>query len=91
MWRLLLGESLRGDVDVMGSAAELSVTFEAALDRWMRELFPELEGRDSVARVLRGLIYGFFIEYLPLPYDDRMRFLAQRAREIAGVIFAPSP
>jgi len=87
MWRLLLGESLRGDVEVMGSAAELSVLFEAALDRWTRELFPELEGRERFARVLRGLLYGFFIEYLPLPYDDRMRFLDQRASEIAEVIF----
>ena len=31
-------------------------------------------------------IYGFFIEYLPLPYDDRMRYLAQRADEIAEVV-----
>jgi AcrR family transcriptional regulator len=87
MWRLLLGESLRGDTDVMGSAAELSVMFEAALARWTQELFPELDGRERLARVLRGLVYGFFIEYLPLPYDDRMRFLAQRADEIAEVIF----
>ncbi len=38
------------------------------------------------ARVLRGLVYGFFIEYLPLPYDDRMRYLAQRADEIAEAL-----
>ena len=42
--------------------------------------------RRGSARVLRGLIYGFFIEYLPLPYDDRMRYLAQRADEIADVV-----
>jgi AcrR family transcriptional regulator len=88
MWRLLLGESLRGDASVMGSAAELSALFEAALDQWIQVLFPELEGRARVARVLRGVVYGFFIEYLPLPYDDRMRYLAQRADEIAAVVFS---
>src|SRR4051794_35029824 len=42
MWRLLLGESLRGDTAVMGSAAELSALFEAALDRWIDELFADV-------------------------------------------------
>lgn len=86
MWRLLLGESLRGDVAVMSSAAELSALFEAGLDRWMGELFGDVELPPAFARVLRGAIYGFFIEYLPLPYDDRMRYLAQRAEEIAQVL-----
>jgi hypothetical protein len=74
MWRLLLGESLRGDAAVMGSAAELSAMFEAALDRWILELFGDRANARPLARVLRGLIYGFFIEYLPLPYEDRMRY-----------------
>src|SRR5690606_22341290 len=59
MWRLLLGESLRGDVAVMGSAAELSALFEAALDRWLGELFADVELAPAFARVLRGAIYGF--------------------------------
>jgi AcrR family transcriptional regulator len=86
VWRLLLGESLRGDEAVMGSAAELSMLFEDGLGRWMAALFPELDDTAARARVLRGVIYGFFIEYLPLPYEDRTRFLAQRADEIAEVL-----
>lgn len=86
MWRLLLGESLRGDHAVMGSAAELSALFEAALDRWIATLFPELVTSPALARVLRGSVYGFFIEYLPLAFEDRMEFLAQRADEIAEVL-----
>jgi AcrR family transcriptional regulator len=88
MWRLLLGESLRGDRDVMSAAADLTVTFERALRSWLAQLLPELAEPDVVARVLRGLVYGFFIEYLPLPYDDRMRFSALRADEIAGLVVA---
>lgn len=86
MWRLLLGESLRGDAEVMGSAAELSAMFEAALERWIEALFADRDPSVPLARVLRGLIFGFFVEYLPLPYDDRMRYLGQRADEIAVTV-----
>lgn len=87
MWRLLLGESLRGDEQAMASAATLSATFEAALRRWLGELFPDVAWDPVVtARVLRGLIYGFFVEHLPLPAADRARLLGRRAAEVASVV-----
>jgi AcrR family transcriptional regulator len=108
MWKLLLGESLRGETPALVAAADLSATFERALDRWLEACFPELPGaatrseeraqrsaapgagaRRINARVLRGLIYGFFIETMPLPRADRRDLLAQRAQEIASV-FLPS-
>lgn len=90
MWRLLLGESLRGDTQAMASAAELSATFETALDRWLDELFPDwATPRDDTARVLRGIIYGFFVEHLPLSADDRSRLLERRATEVATVLVGP--
>ena len=86
MWRLLLGESLRGDLQAMSSAADLSATFEAALDRWLEALFADWDvPRDITARVLRGIIYGFFVEHLPLGTDDRARLLERRASEVAAV------
>jgi AcrR family transcriptional regulator len=89
MWRLLLGESLRGDGDVMGSAAELSALFEDTLIRWLDELVPELpDDTTVVARVLRGCVYGFFVEYLPLPRADRDPFFRKRADEMARVFMA---
>jgi AcrR family transcriptional regulator len=86
MWRLLLGESLRGDAAALGSAAELSSLFEQALGHWLDAYLPELAHSASVTRVLRGSIFGFFIEYLPLPFEDRLRYLGQRADEIAEVL-----
>lgn len=86
MWKLLLGESLRGDQQALTSAAELSAEFEHALNRWLDAAFADLEGDLRVnARVLRGLIYGFFIETMPLPGADRHGFLDKRAAEIASV------
>jgi AcrR family transcriptional regulator len=91
MWKLLLGESLRGDPQALRSAGELSVAFERAVDRWLDELFPDLPGTSRVnARVVRGLVYGFFIETMPLAPRDRRTYLAQRAIEIASV-FVPAP
>jgi len=87
MWRLLLGESLRGDPAALESAALLTATFEGALEGWLRSLVPELRGDPvAAARVVRGLIYGFFVEHLPIPGEERTRRLARRAEEIADVL-----
>ncbi len=87
MWRLLLGESLRGEPQALGSAAELSATFEAALERWLEVLFPDWDApRTTVARTLRGIVYGFFVEHLPFGADDRARMLRRRAVEVAAVL-----
>jgi len=89
MWKLLLGESLRGEPHALESAAELSATFERALERWLEHLFPDLWGDLHItARVLRGLIYGFFIEMMPLPREARAAFLGPRAEEVASVVIA---
>jgi len=89
MWRLLLGESLRGETAALGSAAELSALFESALTRWLGVLFTDVVPEPVVlARVLRGLIYGFFVEHLPLPVDDRRRLLSRRADEVASIVLA---
>lgn len=88
MWRLLLGESLRGDPDVIATAAGLTMRFEEALDGWLSGLFPDdAEGLPRLGRVLRGLVYGFFIESLPLPLADRVRILSGRADETGRVVF----
>jgi AcrR family transcriptional regulator len=91
VWRLLLGESLRGEPQALTSAAELSATFERALEEWMTTYFGDLPGDSTTtARVLRGVIYGFFVEHLPLPAGDRERILAKRADEVAKLLAPPS-
>jgi hypothetical protein len=87
MWRLLLGESLRSDPEALSSAADLSATFEAGLNHWLDELCPDLPGdRVASARVLRGTIYGFYVETLAMPPAERLAYLAPRADEIARVL-----
>jgi AcrR family transcriptional regulator len=90
MWRLLLGESLRGEPQAMRSAAALSDMFEQGLEHWLGELFSDLPvDYASTARVLRGMVYGFIVEQLPLEPADRIGVLERRADDIAAVIWAP--
>jgi len=87
VWRLLLGESLRGDTEAMASALSLSATFEDALIRWLGEFLADLPGeRVATARTLRGLLYGFYIENLPLSRAERSGILSRRATEVASVL-----
>lgn len=87
VWRLLLGESLRGEDHALLAAAQLSAAFESALIRWVGTYVADLHGDPVVAaRVLRGLVYGFFVENLPLPAEDRRRHLRHRAAEVAALL-----
>ncbi len=89
MWRLLLGESLRGDGEAIAKAAALSATFEDSLVRWLTELVPDLDiDPVTAARVLRGSVYGFFVEVLPLDAEDRLEILRARAVDVSAAMVA---
>lgn len=91
VWKLLVGESLRGNDQMVVAAFELSTAFEQGLDRWLTDLFPELPGdRVSFTRVLRGSIYGFFLELMAVDAPDRLALLAPRADEIGAVLLPGS-
>ncbi len=89
MWKLLLGESLRGEPEAMRAAAELSDRFERTIEDWLGAVLPELIGDAEVnARVLRAVVYGFYVETIPLPVGDRQALRGPRASEVAS-IFVP--
>lgn len=81
IWRLLLGESLRGEPTVTAVAAELSLAFEATLASWLDETLPEVGGpadRRRLARLLRAAVYGGIVESLlgEEPWDEQAARLA---------------
>ena len=87
MWRLLIGESLRDDAVALAEARRLSGLLEAAVDRWLGELFPELPGDPAAAAgsVVSGQLLAVFLEALLLG-DDPDR-LAARAAALAVILF----
>ena len=49
MWRLLVGEAIRGEADATTCAREIVAALDVALESWLDGGFPELAG-DHAAR-----------------------------------------
>ena len=90
VWRLLVGEALRGEAAATSSAAELVDALAATLEVWLSDGFPEL-GTDpdrlaALARVIRGQVFALVVEHLALggvtPTSARAR-----ADELAAIVF----
>jgi AcrR family transcriptional regulator len=87
--RLMLGEALRSDTAAQSVGEELLVSVEAALGRWIQQIVPSVEaGTAPLARTLRAVLIGVFIEHLTGATDDPAESLRRRAAEVAGVLAA---
>jgi AcrR family transcriptional regulator len=87
IWRLLLGESLRGEENAVAVSAELLHAIEQALSVWLAELFPELEARaEAAVALIMGQLYTAFMEHLFLPDRDLLE-VRRRAELIASLVF----
>ena len=95
LWRLLIGESLRDHAVALAEALRLSGLLEQAIDRWLGDLFPELETdpatpeRAAVTSVVTGQLLAVFLEEMRLADDRRDTRLARRAVATAAVVFPP--
>ncbi|MDD9369684.1 MAG: TetR/AcrR family transcriptional regulator [Acidimicrobiales bacterium] len=96
LWRLLIGESLRDDAVALAEARRLSGALEQAVDRWLSELFPELDddpatpARAAVTTVVTGQLLAVFLEEMLLGDDDRATRIDGRAAATAALVF-PGP
>lgn len=87
VWRLLVGESLRGEEAAATSASELVDVLAQALEVWLADGFPELTDEvPVVARVIRGQVFALVVEHLALGAVTPTVARA-RAAELAGLIF----
>jgi AcrR family transcriptional regulator len=86
VWRLLVGEGIRGEEAATASTAAVVDALASALTTWLDEGFPELTlDRAALARVVRGQVFALVVEHLALapvsPADAR-----QRAEELAALV-----
>jgi len=87
IWRLLLGEGLRGDETAVAVGGELLVSIEGALDEWLPRLFPDDVARTgTMAAVITSQLFAFFVERLFRP-DWSADHVRTRAEQIADVLF----
>jgi AcrR family transcriptional regulator len=86
VWRLLIGEAVRGEAAATTAAAEVVDLLGTTLEGWLTTGFPEITGdRAALARVVRGQVFALVVEHLAL--GDVTRATARaRAEELAGVL-----
>jgi AcrR family transcriptional regulator len=72
VWRLLIGESLRGDATARAEAMALVDGIDVAVAGWVAGVVPEVEDRaEQVARLIRAAIFSLIVEHLALGPDER--------------------
>lgn len=87
VWRLLIGESIRGEAAAASSAAVLVDALAVALEVWLANGFPELTGdRPALARVIRGQVFSLVVEHLALGAVSPV-VARKRAEELAAIVF----
>jgi AcrR family transcriptional regulator len=71
VWRLLIGESLRGDPTARAEAMALVDGIDAAVAGWVAEVVPEVADRaGQVARLIRATLFSLIVEHLALGPDE---------------------
>ena len=85
VWRLLLGESMRGEPAAQRAAAALVEALDATLTAWLTDLVPELGPRTpATARLVRTLLFSLMVEHLALgPDPERPR---RAARDLVAAV-----
>ena len=86
VWRLLVGEAVRGEAAATRAATEVVDLLGATLEQWLSSGFPELEDDPAVlARVIRGQMFALVVEHLALGAVDTETAHA-RAEELAALV-----
>ena len=90
VWRLLVGEALRGEPAARAAATTIIDALDPAVASWLRDVVPELGRRTpAVARLVRALLFSLVVEHLALgPDDTRAR---ARIRDLAAAVYTPTP
>ena len=86
VWRLLLGESLRGEEAAASALEDVLDLLATRIAEWLRAGFPELAGGPTaIARVVRSHVLALVVEHLasrPMSTAAARR----RAEELAAVV-----
>jgi AcrR family transcriptional regulator len=86
VWRLIVGEAVRGEVAATTAAAEVVDLLGATLETWLTDGFPEIDGdRAGLARVIRGQVFALVVEHLALGAVTP-KVAHQRAEELAAAL-----
>jgi TetR/AcrR family transcriptional regulator, cholesterol catabolism regulator len=102
--RLMLGEAIRGEDTARAVGLDLFTSFQQSLETWVTEHRADLDeaaGAPAVARLLRAMIVGIFVEHAAgvlgdgVEDRDTTAVMVSRAEEAAQILhssrFATKP
>jgi AcrR family transcriptional regulator len=93
--RLMLGEAIRGEETARAVGLDLFSTFQQSLEGWVAEHRPDLvegAGAPAVARLLRAMLVGIFVEHAAGVLGDGVEdretadVMVSRAEEAAQIL-----
>lgn len=82
VWRVLIGESIRGDEDVRAAIGDLLAELDAALLAWVAAAVPELADPAAAARLVQQLLFAQVVVELAVGGADPDSV----ARDLAGAL-----
>lgn len=89
VWRLLIGESLRGNASARAEAMGLVDGIGVAIAGWVGEVVPELDERsEHVARLIRATLFNLIVEHLAVGPDDARA--QARIHDLVDIVLPPS-
>jgi AcrR family transcriptional regulator len=87
IWKLLLGEGLRGEPSVMPVGQALLDLVRPAAADWIRKWVPEIADPDAVGALILGQLFTCFIRTMFDPAADRDRIAADAGDVLVAVVF----
>jgi AcrR family transcriptional regulator len=91
--RLMLGEAIRGEETARAVGLDLFANFQQSLETWLVEHRPDLDagaGAPQVARLLRAMVVGIFVEHasgvMSAEGSDTAALMTARAEEAAQIL-----
>jgi AcrR family transcriptional regulator len=93
--RLMLGEAIRGEETARAVGLDLFSTFQQSLESWVTEHRPDMAegaGAPAVARLLRAMLVGIFVEHAAGVLGDGVEdretadVMISRAEEAAEIL-----
>ena len=88
IWRLLLGEGLRGDETALAVGRELLETIEPALHAWLETLFADTSlDCDAMTSLIMSQLFSYFVTHLFRSADERDTYSRAQAEAIAALAF----
>jgi AcrR family transcriptional regulator len=86
VWRLLVGEAVRGEIAAAHAAREVVDLLAVTLETWLDDGFADVPGdHGALARVIRGQVFALVVEHLALGQVSTT-VAHQRAEELAAVV-----